>query len=293
MSCPVTPEEFEALIPGENDDICEKMTKMIEFQRLFVTWYSCWFDEEGNLKQEIIDELCASDCVSGSSSSSTTTSAPVENQDFDYTDGDEFDYIVPEGVTSIHYRIWGAGGGGGGGANYPLSPVGTPLGGGGGRGGGGYIEADLAVTPLETLKLRIGGAGTAGSTPGGTGGDGNAGTSGQSSYIKRGSTVLAEAFGGSSGNGGSGTGPGSGGTGGSSSYEAGSTDVAQTLGGNGIAGTFAQYSAPGGAGGNGGSGGSGGAAGAAGGIPGGAGGGGNAFSTAGGGAGANGRISIG
>ena len=62
-------------------------------------------------------------------------------------------WTVPAGVTSITVKAWGGGGGGGGGA-YPYS--------GGAGGGGGFARATLAVTPGNTLTVRVGGGGRGG-----------------------------------------------------------------------------------------------------------------------------------
>ena len=287
MICPIPPSDFEELIPAEGDSLCEKLKKAISFQRKFVDWYACFFDENGNLSDATIEYFCTNGCSSSSGTSTATTGAPVENENFDDTDGEEVDYVVGAGVTSLHYRLWGAGGGGGGGANYPLAPAGTPQYAGGGGGGGGFIEGDLSVTPGETLKFRTGGGGTAGAITGGPGGNGFAGGAGTSCYIKRSATILVEAYGGSGGGGGTSSATGVGGTGGSSTYTpASSSSVNQVIGTSGLSG----ISSSGGAGGAASQGGAGGSAGQTGSVPGGAGGGGNGQQA--GGAGGNGRISI-
>jgi len=73
---------------------------------------------------------------------------------------------VPAGVTAIRVKAWGAGGGGGGTSqDY--------------GGGGGFAQADLAVTPGETLYVQVGGGGGRASSPsGGTNGGGQGGNSG-------------------------------------------------------------------------------------------------------------------
>ena len=55
-------------------------------------------------------------------------------------------FVVPDGVTSISVKIWGAGGGGSGG---PSS-----------GGSGAFVKGTLAVTPGQSLVLVVGGAGT-------------------------------------------------------------------------------------------------------------------------------------
>jgi len=65
--------------------------------------------------------------------------------------------VVPENVTRIVYRAWGAGGGGGGNCRYYQSM------GGGGGGAGAYIAGFLKVTPGTTLSILVGEGGTGGS----------------------------------------------------------------------------------------------------------------------------------
>ncbi len=86
-------------------------------------------------------------------------------------------YVVGAGVTVITVKVWGAAGGADGN-------------GGSGGGGGGFAQADLAVTPGETLSIRVGGGGVKGGTTKAAGGGG--GYSG----IFRGSTALLIAGGG-------------------------------------------------------------------------------------------------
>jgi hypothetical protein len=62
---------------------------------------------------------------------------------------------VPAGVTTLKYRVWGAGGGGGGSG-------GTSTSGGSGGGGGGYVEGVVAVTPGETISYTLGQGGSGG-----------------------------------------------------------------------------------------------------------------------------------
>ena len=66
-------------------------------------------------------------------------------------------WVVPENVTRIVYRAWGAGGGGGGNCRYYQSM------GGGGGGAGAYISGFLKVTPGTTLSILVGEGGTGGS----------------------------------------------------------------------------------------------------------------------------------
>jgi List-Bact-rpt repeat protein/hemolysin type calcium-binding protein len=74
-----------------------------------------------------------------------------------------YDWVVPAGVTSATFELFGASGGGTGGilaVSYP--------------GDGGKTIGTIAVTPGETLKINVGGA-----PPGGTNGGGYGGASSQ------------------------------------------------------------------------------------------------------------------
>jgi hypothetical protein len=102
---------------------------------------------------------------------------------FTYTGAAE-DYIVPSGIGFITVEVWGAQGG----------TVGANAG-----GQGGYVKADFLVTPGETLRVRVGGAGdaaqTAGWNGGGTGGTGANGTcagGGGGSDVRKGGDTLAD-----------------------------------------------------------------------------------------------------
>lgn len=66
---------------------------------------------------------------------------------------------VPPGVTHIIVELWGAGGGGGAGSSAIVTGSQGAGGGGGGGGSGSYVRASLAVTPGETLTIRVGDAG--------------------------------------------------------------------------------------------------------------------------------------
>src|SRR5438552_2943438 len=73
------------------------------------------------------------------------TAGGPDTETFTYT-GSADTFVVPAGVTTLTVEAWGGEGG-------PSS--GTPVG-----GLGGYIKADIAVTPGETLDLGVGGGGT-------------------------------------------------------------------------------------------------------------------------------------
>ena len=95
-------------------------------------------------------------------------------------------YVVPQGITNLTVKLWGAGGGAAGGASNLF---------GGAGGGGGYVTATIPVTPGETLSVSVGGAG------GGGGIYGHGGGGGGYSRIARGSTSLVVAAGGGGGGG--------------------------------------------------------------------------------------------
>ncbi len=62
---------------------------------------------------------------------------------FAYTGADQ-SFVVPQGITNIFVKAWGAGGGG------------TPSITGGTGGAGGYASSWLTVTPGETLTVVVG-----------------------------------------------------------------------------------------------------------------------------------------
>jgi hypothetical protein len=100
-------------------------------------------------------------------------------------------YTVPDGVTTLNLRMWGAAGGSG--------DHGTSSG-----GAGAYINGNLTVTPGQSLKVIVGGGGATGG-PGalggyGGGGNGNAsygvGGGGRSAIQTSGATELVNVGGG-------------------------------------------------------------------------------------------------
>jgi hypothetical protein len=145
-------------------------------------------------------------------------------------------FVVPSGVTSITVRMWSGGGGGGAGGSGGV---------GGAGGGSGYVSADLAVTPGETLSIYVGGGGAQGVRN--TAGGGGAG--GGFSSIYRGSTLLALVAGGGGGGGGLNSAARLGGAGGAGG---GLNGIAGSPGGVAGGGGYGSQSA-GGAGGTGGS----------------------------------------
>ncbi len=76
----------------------------------------------------------------------------VKTTIFEYTGSDQA-YIVPEGVTSVRVKMWGAGGGGGNKGSWHFGFPG---------GGGGFTEADIAVTPGQLLVVVVGQGGNSG-----------------------------------------------------------------------------------------------------------------------------------
>jgi hypothetical protein len=86
------------------------------------------------------------------------------NITFSYT-GESQTFTVPEGVTSINVKVWGAGGGG---ANYSDEYQG---------GSGGFAGGTITVNPRDILIIIVGGGGGRGisNTVGGVGGYGGGG----------------------------------------------------------------------------------------------------------------------
>lgn len=106
---------------------------------------------------------------------------PDNTLTFDYT-GAAVDWVVPEDVTEVQVNLYGAQGGSG------TSGVG---------GEGGTTTGTLSVTPEETLRVRVGGAGAVGFGGGGFNGGGNAGNEfggagGGASDIRQGGDTLAD-----------------------------------------------------------------------------------------------------
>ena len=176
---------------------------------------------------------------------------PIAPGEIQYTTPDTHYFTVPAGVTSINAVAVGGGGAGG-------QSAGTVSSAGAGGGGGLSWRNSIPVTPGESLTITIG--------PTATGGSNYIGTSGTTTYIKRGSTELLAAMGGSGGAGNNGTRPwyewvgGAGGAGGANVNAAygggnggkggnGTSNSTNRAGGGGAGG----YTGTGGAGGNGGS----------------------------------------
>jgi len=106
-------------------------------------------------------------------------------QTYNYTGGMQT-YVVPAGVTTITVECWGAQGGGDSLASAP-------------GGYGGYVTADVAVTPGQTVNIYVGGEGIYGGVGGyNGGGDGvgdvsnKGGGGGGASDIRIGGTTLMD-----------------------------------------------------------------------------------------------------
>ena len=137
-----------------------------------------------------------------------------------------YSFIVPVGVTTIS-AVAIAGGGGGGEAASGTDGV--------GGGGGLSYDTSLAVTPGETLTITVGHSGNGGMAPSDPPNSIGTGDTANNTTIKRGSTVLLQANGGTGGSG------GTNGTGGS-----GGTTLSYDGGGNGGVRGAGQYTGNGG-----------------------------------------------
>ena len=88
---------------------------------------------------------------------------------FTYTGSDQ-PFTVPDNVSEIMIKVWGAGGGGGNGNNPTFPGLST-------GGAGGFVSGTLSVTPQEQFSIVVGeggrGDGTPNSTTYGFGGNGS------------------------------------------------------------------------------------------------------------------------
>ena len=159
-----------------------------------------------------------------------------DNQTYSYS-GSVETLTVPNGVTQMTFKIWGAGGAGG---TYSNS----------GGGSGGYSEGTFTVTPGDNLIIAVGGGGLHGTTwgsggdggwPGGgfgTSGDATGGGGGSYSGVFMGSHTHSNSLI-IAGGGGAGTGFRYGGAGGGTSGnngQYGGNGGSQTSGGSGTSG---------------------------------------------------------
>jgi hypothetical protein len=163
-----------------------------------------------------------------------------------FGDSGTYTFVVPAGVSSLSVLCIGGGGGGGG-----TSAAATNSAAGGGGGGLSYSN-NVSVTPGETLTVVVGAAGAGGTTAG------TNGTAAGDSYLRRSSTDLVLAKGGSGGGGNTAALTGGAGAGGASASGVG--DVRQSGGAGGArnsndrgggGGGAAGYSGTGGTGGTG------------------------------------------
>ena len=157
------------------------------------------FDEDGCATQKFIDSIGGTatnvTTTGGTTTTGTTTNAPLGGQQI-WSSPSSNSFVVPAGVSSITMKLWGAGGGGGDGNTPPSGFAGTVVGAGGGAGGGGYTDQTLSVTPGETLTVVV--------SAGGAGGYLNGfnklnGSNGGDTQVKRGTSVITDATGGSGG----------------------------------------------------------------------------------------------
>lgn len=113
-------------------------------------------------------------------------------------------FVVPAGVTKIHFKALGGGGGGSGGGNMGALSLAPSAYGGAGGGAGMVIDLVASVIPGETLTVLVGagGAGGAGAAPaiGLTGNASTGGTAGGTTVVTNGAgNVLVAAGGGGGG----------------------------------------------------------------------------------------------
>jgi len=137
-------------------------------------------DADSSESESIIVTLGATDSAgfsTGSPSVSIAIEQPISGQNA-YTSAGTYEFIVPEGVSSVSAVAIGGGGGGSG------FPTGTsykwP---GSGGGGGGLAWATFDVTPGESLDVFVGNGGGGGLNSSGT--QPKSGSTGQDSYISR------------------------------------------------------------------------------------------------------------
>jgi hypothetical protein len=118
------------------------------------TGSNVWICKPGDYKSFTVDPDGQTAYFGNVTVGTVTEDVSVSTNVFSYT-GAIQTYTVPEGVTKIRGKCWGAGGGGGAG-----SPGGC----------GGYVEGIIDVTPGETLYVSVAQGGTIGSGRAGGGG---------------------------------------------------------------------------------------------------------------------------
>lgn len=70
------PSEFRALVPADpsNPTCAELRAIMVGLPALLERWWSAWYNPDGTLTEEFINELCETSCSGDTSTSSTSTS---------------------------------------------------------------------------------------------------------------------------------------------------------------------------------------------------------------------------
>ncbi|MFA5574769.1 MAG: glycine-rich domain-containing protein, partial [Brumimicrobium sp.] len=94
-----------------------------------------------------------------------------------YSTPGSYSWIVPECVTEVTVKVWGAGGGGGAADSHMTNtchdyPENEACSAAGGGGGGGFAMRTYTVVPGETYQIHVGAGGSGGSA-GGSGATGN------------------------------------------------------------------------------------------------------------------------
>jgi hypothetical protein len=162
-----------------------------------------------------------------------------------YSSPGNYQWIVPDGLSSVQVLLAGGGGGGGGGNSYEDPEYGSTVNAGGGGGGGEVKQLTYNVTPGQTIYITVGAGGTAG--PAGSNGSG-----GTITTINGGITGLVTANGGLAGtSAGVGGNSGSGGLGSASGGGGGASNATSVVGGLGVDANVVEriYSVGGGGGG--------------------------------------------
>lgn len=141
-----------------------------------------------SLRRPLTLALSALGLIALVSTHSTGVGAAPQSESFD--EPGSYDWVVPDGVTSVTVDAFGAAGGG---INYSTNPVPGGL--------GGRTIATISVTPGETLQVNVGGEGQTyddgdpalgGANGGGDAGSYGAGAGGGASDVRRGGTGLGD-----------------------------------------------------------------------------------------------------
>lgn len=138
------------------------------------------------LRRHLGPALAAVGLIALVSTHSSGVGAAPRSESFDVVGS--YEWVVPDGVTSVTVDAFGAAGGG---VLYPSSPVAGGL--------GGRTRATITVTPGETLQVNVGGEGDSynddaaalgGFNGGADAGSFGAGAGGGASDVRRGGTTL-------------------------------------------------------------------------------------------------------